>query len=143
MYDLKLPDLIRLKSFKEAENTITLDLAPLGFRGPPKEHNEVYNCLKDVLTGLKGVHEQGWVHRDVKLANVILCLDGTWHLIDLDLAVKMNEQVKLHDHFGIMEIPHADCQDNENWQPKHDVQQVVIMLQSLKLLFWDKGAGEN
>ena len=36
------------------------------------------------------MHDNFWVHRDVKLANIVRCLNGSWMLIDLDLAEKLD-----------------------------------------------------
>jgi len=129
LYDLKLPKLIRLKDFKEDGNLIKLHLTPLGYRGPPRDVTEVKQCLKDVLTALNGMHEHRWVHRDVKIANVILCLTKTWILIDLDLASKLNDQGEAQWPFWDREsYPMPQRINGEGWKPKHDVQQVAMML---------------
>ena len=133
LYDLKLPKLIRLRDFKEEGDSITLHLVPLGYRGPPRDVNEVKQCLKDVLTALNGMHEHQWVHRDVKIANVILCLTKNWILIDLDLASKLNDQGEAQWPFWAREgYPMPQRINGEGWKPKHDIQHVAMMLEKFE-----------
>ena len=61
LYDLNLPNVIRLDQYKIQENKITLHLKPLGFRTDPLNLKEVHQYLNDVLTALEGMHTNGWV----------------------------------------------------------------------------------
>lgn len=53
----------------------------------PMPLGEAACVFADVAAGLAHVHAQGLVHRDVKLANVIVRPDGTAVLLDLGLAI--------------------------------------------------------
>lgn len=130
LYDLNLPNVIRLDQYKIQESKITLHLKPLGFRTDPINLKEVHQCLNDVLTALEGMHANGWVHRDVKIANVILCLDDTWMLIDLDLAAKLDSDGQAKWPSWVSKSLRHD--ENELWKPKHDIKQVALMLEAFK-----------
>ena len=54
-----------------------------GRRMPP---DEVVRLTEGLLSGLKAVHEQGFLHRDIKPSNVIVRLDGVPVLIDFGAA---------------------------------------------------------
>lgn len=49
-------------------------------QGPLRE------LLDQMLAGLECLHGAGWVHRDVKPANILRCDDGTYRLLDLGLV---------------------------------------------------------
>ena len=137
LYALQLPNVVSLKEEPQvSENKVTLKLAPLGFRGQPKTLKEVRVCLLDILKALKGMHDNFWVHRDVKLANIVRCLNGSWMLIDLDLAEKLDPATNeapwpFFDRPGYP-MPHRN--NDENWKPKHDIKQVAIMLSDVLVL---------
>eukprot|EP00198_Chlamydomonas_reinhardtii_P009770 XP_001699107.1 predicted protein [Chlamydomonas reinhardtii] len=73
----------------DADGTYVVHLAPLGTpcTGPPDNEEELAAAVAGVLRGLAALHAEGYVHRDVRWANVIyLPEDGRWMLIDLELA---------------------------------------------------------
>ena len=55
--------------------------------GIPREHrirlSQVKSCMYQVLRGLHNMHSQGLMHRDLKLANLLLNKDGTLKVADL------------------------------------------------------------
>lgn len=51
--------------------------------------SEVFQVLRQLLDVLKYIHEKkGFIHRDIKLSNIICHEDGTLYLIDFGAAVK-------------------------------------------------------
>lgn len=61
--------------------------------------HEIAAILFDTLTALADVHELGYIHRDVKLQN-IMC-DGTRHrMIDFGLAIKVSDENAINSVSG-------------------------------------------
>ena len=56
-----------------------------GALSPPPEAT-VWRMLADAATGLRHVHESGWVHVDVKPANLLVSEDGTVKVGDFGMA---------------------------------------------------------
>lgn len=103
-------------------------------KGDPQNLKEVHQCLKDVLTALKGMHGKDRVHHDIKIANVLICLDSTWMLIDFDLAAKMDSHSQAEWPFWILDDSPIQRKENEGWKPKHDMKQVAIILEKIESL---------
>ena len=47
---------------------------------------EVFSIIRDVAKGLKHSHRSGWIHRDVKLGNILFGSDGVARLCDFGLC---------------------------------------------------------
>lgn len=62
---------------------------------------EALRMLLQLMEPLRYLHEQGYVHRDVRIPNVLL-KDGTLHLVDFGLACRIGEQLpsELRDALG-------------------------------------------
>lgn len=67
-------------------NTLAVDLEPVGFCGRvPTTAAECKKAGRSVLTALAWLHENGFVHRDIREVNIMLA-GGEWFLIDLEWA---------------------------------------------------------
>jgi serine/threonine protein kinase len=51
--------------------------------------------LRNVLRGLSGLHEHGFIHGDIKPTNVMIDIQGTVKLVDLGRAVRIGEHVNI------------------------------------------------
>lgn len=60
----------------------------------PFEEGLVSVFIEQVLQGLKYLHAQGLVHRDIKGANLLTTKDGTVKLADFGVAMKLTESIK-------------------------------------------------
>ena len=65
---------------------LTVTLKPVGFCGVrPQSVAECKQACRELLTAIHLLHEQNYVHRDIREANVMQA-DGSWFLIDLEWA---------------------------------------------------------
>ncbi len=58
-------------------------------KGPLSEQ-EIIPYLTQVLQGLKYLHDQGVINRDIKAANILITKDGLAKLADFGVATKVN-----------------------------------------------------
>ncbi|EFJ47049.1 hypothetical protein VOLCADRAFT_105266, partial [Volvox carteri f. nagariensis] len=74
------PNLVRLHSSNDMDaihldgKTLVLHLVPQGLPqyGPPGDEASLKQAIRDVLTGIESLHAAGFVHRDIRWANVIM-----------------------------------------------------------------------
>lgn len=71
---------------------VNLRLHPVGARISLESNQQLCNLVNSLLATLAPVHAAGFVHRDVRLDNVVKGPDG-WVLIDWDLAGRENQYV--------------------------------------------------
>ncbi|MFC8449184.1 protein kinase [Kitasatospora sp. NPDC057223] len=57
---------------------------------PPTPVPEAERLLAEVCTGLAHMHRHGWVHGDLKGANILLMADGTVRLADFGLTAQLD-----------------------------------------------------
>jgi serine/threonine-protein kinase len=85
-----------LMDYVEAEN-----LKILFARQDPVLVENVAQILIDMATGLKDMHESGYMHLDFKPENILVSRNGAVRLIDFDLAQPVPEKpVKLAKNSG-------------------------------------------
>jgi len=53
------------------------------------------HILRDTLRGLSALHEQGFVHGDIKPTNIMINRQGTVKLVDFGRAVRIGEKVNI------------------------------------------------
>lgn len=52
----------------------------------------VMETFRELCEIVENIHKQGVIHRDIKPGNIILDMNGHVHLIDLDIAIRTDEQ---------------------------------------------------
>jgi serine/threonine protein kinase len=62
----------------------------------PLPREKVHSITKAVLLAAAGLHAKGFVHLDLKPANIMM-FNGRWKVIDVDGCVKIGERVSLGD----------------------------------------------
>ncbi|EIM92827.1 kinase-like protein [Stereum hirsutum FP-91666 SS1] len=78
------------------------DVMRYGWPGGMSE--EVVRCiLKQALEGLNYLHINGFIHRDVKAANLLIDDDGTVLLGDLGVAAPLHDEDHTHPHLNTKE----------------------------------------
>lgn len=71
-----------------------------------KSVSEMYisAVLKDIMTGLKGLHSKGYVHRDLKLENLMLVNTNPQSpvkIIDFGMMVEMDPKLQMYKSKGV------------------------------------------
>ncbi|KAH9104952.1 hypothetical protein LEN26_000452 [Aphanomyces euteiches] len=70
----------------------------------PKNVTELLQALVSVLEALVVLHSMGWMHRDIRWANVVKKKDSSeWFLIDFDDAAKSPKQNNPGEHLTVQE----------------------------------------
>ena len=62
-------------------------------RDGPRPVSEAARIFRDVAAGLSHAHERGLIHRDLKPSNIMVTPDGTAKILDLGLAMLVDEIV--------------------------------------------------
>jgi len=108
---------------------MVLHLAPVGHPRRPRNCAELRRALADVLAALQSMHASGFVHRDVRWPNVVLLLDETWMLIDLDFAARLENGAAPWPVWtrGVPDRPSPDAR----WSPAQDVAQTARLVLEL------------
>ena len=60
----------------------------MGFTPRPTSIDELKFIIRDVLFGVRWLHSHGFVHRDIRWANIIKETNGRIRLIDLEHAAR-------------------------------------------------------
>ncbi|MGC5775365.1 serine/threonine protein kinase [Paenibacillus pabuli] len=89
-------------------------------QGRTYAQRECLELVSRLLTPIAHVHEQGFIHGDVRIPNVIL-RNGQVHLIDFGLARRMGEPLLPELKRRMRELPKPD---DERAAPEQDLQDV-------------------
>ena len=71
---------------------VRLRLEPVGALHRINDAMQLHSLVSSLLTTLKGIHDHEFVHRDIRLENVVKVSNG-WLLIDWELASRANQVV--------------------------------------------------
>lgn len=124
------PGLLPIKINMEQQ----LRLYPTGYPRSPRDARELFEMVDCVLQALEAMHEASFVHRDVRSPNVVRLPNGTWMLVDLERARRLNGDgsAEWPSDFNPEYLPVLlDVNDNEistddlAWIPAYDVWQLI------------------
>lgn len=118
---------------KARRGLLTLHLGPVGFCGKrPASVAEVKAEGRRLLGGLRWLHDNGWVHRDIRPPNILFA-EGEWYLNDLEWTNRRdsdmgdynpNPQYLPPKHAGVEGVP---------WTVACDMWQLGKLLE-----YWDQ-----
>ncbi len=94
LFPFKHPNIVRVLSFFECNYTGYIvmeyvegvDFADLIRAGEPFSEDQLLGIINPILEGLSLVHDQGYIHRDIKPRNIVIRTDGSPVLIDFGSA---------------------------------------------------------
>ncbi len=94
LFSFKHPNIVRVLSFFELNHTGYIvmeyvegvDFADLIRAGEPFSEDQLLGIINPILEGLSLVHDQGYIHRDIKPRNIVIRTDGSPVLIDFGSA---------------------------------------------------------
>jgi hypothetical protein len=72
---------------------LTLRLQPVGVPRRPCGDQDPRDALRCVVTALSALHARGWVHLDVRWANIVWCGGKEWYLIDSEFSRKFGAKM--------------------------------------------------
>ena len=82
---------------------ITLTLRPVGMHLHIANNNELLKLIKQLLATLTALHRQNWVHRDIRMDNLVHGPTG-WVLIDWELAALAGQHVFWNSAYLPLEV---------------------------------------
>ncbi|CAI5758488.1 unnamed protein product [Candida verbasci] len=115
---LKHPNIIKTIDIIHENNRYfeIMEYAPIDFfavvMSGEMSRNEVNCCLKQILEGVNYLHSLGLAHRDLKLDNCVITMDGILKIIDFGSAVIFKYP---YDQYG------TNSNQKENIHPCHGI----------------------
>ena len=98
---------------KTTRNHFTVSLEPVGLCGKrPASLAEVKAAGRRILFALQFLHNNNWVHRDLRPSNVMFA-NGDWYLMDLEWANYANAELGVyapHQAWTPPEITDTSCE---------------------------------
>lgn len=95
---------------------------------------EILSIMNDLITGLKGMHERGYIHRDIKRENVFLHRTAgkvRAALGDLGLALEINKDPERH-----VAVPDQNCPPEVLLKPYPNIDRRKSEVYSLGVIFY-------
>lgn len=118
-YD-KCKNILHLERLIDADNRLgKLTLGPLGLSVEPTTPFQLRQAVKCVAVALFGMHECGYVHTDIRWANVVLLENNDWMLIDC------YDVCKLDDENGLRERATSRKVMDRPWSSRDDLCQLA------------------
>lgn len=112
---------------------ITVCLTPLGYRRAPKTNFEILEALKAVLSALKFIHRNGFVHRDLRWPNIVRLSDASWMLIDLENVAYADQP---WPEPGVLAKQFWPANDEPIWKKHHDLKMLAALLDNVEGKTW-------
>jgi serine/threonine protein kinase len=101
-------------------------IGPLGYLPRIRSEEDTKMLAKSVCNALKVLHEKGFVHRDVRLPNIVEVTHGQFILIDLETVAESPFYV--HPSFHYLTYWSRDMLENSHYTPKSDLYQLGKLL---------------
>ncbi|CAG8621896.1 13714_t:CDS:2, partial [Funneliformis mosseae] len=111
------------------KNTRNIQSLVHAVKGPsiPRTELELKVVIRNILDALVGLHELGYVHRDIQWPNILRLNDYSWILIDLECAGVSGEKVQ----FKPLEGWAPETNETEVYITKADVYMVGRLLSKI------------
>lgn len=112
-----------LAELKISRSVLTARIGPVGFCGKlPTSTIETKAAGRRLLGALQWLHMHGWVHRDVRAANVMFA-DGNWYLMDLEWANIVDSPIGEYDPNPDQIPPEVGLVEDGTWTTACDMWQ--------------------
>ena len=90
---------------------------------PINNHLEIYGWIRMLCSGLKHIHDQDMIHRDIKPDNVLISHDGVIKIADFGTAIIRCYQTHFTRGCGtkLYKAPEQDTSDYDNAVDIHPI----------------------
>ena len=110
-------------------NALTAHITPVGFCGQvPGDAEEAKKAGRRLLLALSWLHDNGWVHRDVRQSNILFA-GGQYYLMDLEWANRIDEPLGHYHPNPDFLPPELVGRDDGIWTVACDMWQFGKLLQ--------------
>eukprot|EP00128_Syssomonas_multiformis_P002012 Colp12_sorted_trinity150504_noHs@17994 len=100
----------------------TIEIRPIGLvatKHPPQNESEMRKMVCSILRAIGVLHGEGYVHRDIRLPNILKRVDGSWLLADFELAASIGFKSTYRPNVGNRTFPEILC--GEGWGAQADL----------------------
>ena len=130
----EVPDAVKVEKVSKGKR---LKISPKGIRindgGYGLNENEVRSALKAVLRCLAYIHSKGFVHRDIRWANIIKEIkynpdnvESVRFLVtDFEFAAKIGDPMEVHDYIHKHIVSHG-----QPYYARHDLKLVAKLVET-------------
>lgn len=95
-------------------------LQPVGSPATPESLHELCSAIRCVVMAIWGVHSVGWLHTDIRWANIIKRTDSNWVVVDCYDACEINSA----EAAAIAQVRNVAAP----WTTQHDRAQIELLL---------------
>uniref|UniRef100_A0A7I4C1P7 Protein kinase domain-containing protein n=1 Tax=Physcomitrium patens TaxID=3218 RepID=A0A7I4C1P7_PHYPA len=121
-----LPMVIEEPELGRGGDSYKVTIGPLGYSPRIRSEEDTKMLAKSVCNALKVLHEKGFVHRDVRLPNIVEITHGQFMLIDLETVAE--SPFFVHPSFHYLTDWSRDMLENSHYTPKSDMYQLGKLL---------------
>ena len=101
-------------------------LVPVGIERRPRDVQELYSALRDILSCITALHNLRYCHCDIRWCNVVYA-SGEWYVIDCTFATSLDDVPQLIKVSSDIKESYV-FNRNIPWSLRHDFYQIGLLL---------------
>ena len=124
-----------ISSYNKIQQAIVMEAAGRRYDHPDNTIPQKMRCLREILKTLRAMRKEGWIHRDISSANIMIPFEGATGpagiIIDFDMSRKVDVgDAGGQERTGTVWYMAVDILVNSNKSPIHHV------LHDMESVFW-------